>query len=76
MQTETKNKHEQQGSAPAPAKKEGEGNWNNGSPTAESESKAQDEGVVRPYTYWEQCSPVFFYILFAALLVAVCISGT
>jgi hypothetical protein len=40
--------------------------WNNGNPT---------EGTVRPYTYWEQCSPVFFYILFAAALAGFSISG-
>lgn len=35
-----------------------------------------DDAIIRPYTYWEQCSPVFFYILFAAFMTSVCISGT
>ena len=37
---------------------------------------AANGNPVRPYTYWEQCSPVFFYILFAAFLAGVSISGT
>ena len=37
---------------------------------------AANGNPVRPYTYWEQCSPVFFYIIFASFLVGVSISGT